>query len=149
MKSNPYSQILLSSKTSYFLKILAIIIGISINGLSSAADKVQEVINTGVKRSEQASQSQEKIDKISDQTDDIVGEYKTVTKIVEGLNVYNKLLQKQLDAQQAEINQLNYSIDQVSVIERQITPLMLRMLDGLEQFIELDVPFLQKNSGLY
>jgi hypothetical protein len=38
--------------------------------------------------------------------------------------------------------QLSESIDEVTVIERQITPLMLRMIDGLEQFVDLDVPFL-------
>src|SRR5690606_22361430 len=32
--------------------------------------------------------------------------------------------------------------DNVSVVERQILPLMTRMIAGLEQFIELDVPFL-------
>jgi hypothetical protein len=30
----------------------------------------------------------------------------------------------------------------VTVIERQITPLMLRMIEGLRQFVELDLPFL-------
>jgi hypothetical protein len=39
---------------------------------------------------------------------------------------------------------LNGSIDEVSVIERQITPLMIRMIEGLEQFITLDIPFLPK-----
>ncbi|MCZ6566032.1 MAG: DUF3450 domain-containing protein [Gammaproteobacteria bacterium] len=51
-------------------------------------------------------------------------------------------MQKQLDDQQAEMRQLKSSIEEVSIIERQITPLMLRMLSGLEQFIALDVPFL-------
>ena len=40
------------------------------------------------------------------------------------------------------MEQLDESIAEVSVVERQITPLMLRMLEGLDQFIELDVPFL-------
>ena len=40
--------------------------------------------------------------------------------------------------------QLSSSIDEVTVIERQITPLMLRMIDSLEQFVELDIPFLEE-----
>ena len=34
------------------------------------------------------------------------------------------------------------SISDVTVIERQITPLMVRMIDGLQQFVDLDLPFL-------
>ena len=40
--------------------------------------------------------------------------------------------------------QLSASIDQVTVTERQITPLMMRMIDGLEQFVALDLPFLSE-----
>jgi hypothetical protein len=50
--------------------------------------------------------------------------------------------QRLVDDQNDDLAQLRESIDQVSVIERQILPLMTRMIDGLEDFIELDAPFL-------
>ncbi len=91
----------------------------------------------------QARQSQAKIDALTEETRELLGEYKTVLKEIEGLRVYNRQLEKQISNQESEMETLNNSIDQVTVIERQITPLMLRMIDGLEQFITLDLPFLQ------
>ena len=91
----------------------------------------------------QARQSQAKIDALTEETRELLGEYKTVLKEIEGLRVYNRQLERQISNQEAEMTTLNSSIDQVTVIERQITPLMLRMIDGLEQFITLDLPFLQ------
>ena len=67
--------------------------------------------------------------------------FKAVNKEIDGLLVYNKQIEKQIANQDQEILDLNKAIDEVSVIERQITPLMLRMIDGLEQFVALDVPF--------
>ena len=55
---------------------------------------------------------------------------------------YNSLLQRQIDNQMEEMAALNESIDTVALIERQIIPLMTRMLDALEAFIALDTPFL-------
>jgi rubredoxin len=45
------------------------------------------------------------------------------------------------------VAQLSSSIEEVTVIERQIGPLMSRMVDGLEQFVKLDLPFLQKERA--
>ncbi|WP_199609818.1 DUF3450 domain-containing protein [Flocculibacter collagenilyticus] len=98
--------------------------------------KVSEKIN------ESAINSQKKIDQISESINAKVQRFKAINKETDGLNIYNKQLQKQIDNQLAELSQLDVSIDQVSVIERQITPLMLRMVDGLQQFVALDVPFL-------
>ena len=70
-----------------------------------------------------------------------VEQYAAVLKDVDGLVVYNDLLQRQLEAQQAEVERLRQAIDQVPELERQIPPLLTRMVDALEQFVELDVPF--------
>lgn len=110
-----------------------------------------EYLEDATKKAEQindsAKQSQQNVNRITDQIDDKVQQYKTLLKELEGLDVYNNQLRKQIVNQEQEMLDLNSSIDEVSVIERQITPLMLKMIDGLEQFVSLDVPFLEKERN--
>ena len=47
-----------------------------------------------------------------------------------------------LGGDQDDLVSVRESVAEVTVIERQITPLMLRMIDAMEQFVSLDVPFL-------
>jgi len=61
--------------------------------------------------------------------------------VVEGLKVYNDRLRRTLAAQDEAKGKLEQSIEDASLIERQIVPLMLRMISGLEQFIQVDIPF--------
>lgn len=114
-------------------------------GLTSVAwaqSQVDQLTAKGKARIEEGKVAQKKVEKIDDATADLLASYKTEMKVVEGLKVYNQLLQKQLDNQTTEMGNLTESIQNVSVIERQIVPLMIRMVDGLEDFIKLDVPFL-------
>jgi len=108
----------------------------------SAAD-VDQVTKVGEERAEEGKGAQIRIDKLGDEASDIGGEYKQVLKVVDGLEVYNGLLQRQVDNQGLEIAALADSISKVSLIERQIVPLMVEMLDSLEGIIRADVPFLQ------
>ena len=62
-------------------------------------------------------------------------------KQVDGLKVYNARLERQIANQERRIRDIDASIAEASVIQRQIPPLVVRMLDGLEQFINLDMPF--------
>ena len=48
----------------------------------------------------------------------------------------------QTNGQNVTLEDISISMDQVDVINRQIFPLMERMIDGLEQSIALDIPFL-------
>lgn len=102
---------------------------------------VSAVINVGEKRIAAAKESQKKIDRLQAQTDDLLQDYKTVMKQVDGLRVYNARLEKQISNQLRRIASLDKSVTEATVIQRQITPLLIRMIDGLEQFVELDVPF--------
>jgi hypothetical protein len=103
---------------------------------------VDQVTQEGEQRADAGAAEQQRVEQIADQTETLLAEFKTVTKVVDGLKVYNSLLQRQVNNQEAEKVALAESIDNVALIERQIVPLMTRMLDSLEGFIELDTPFL-------
>jgi len=108
----------------------------------AVAQGVEGALSAAASMDEAARRSQANIDNTIDDTRSLERQYSAIMKEIDGLEVYNALLQKQIDSQAQEVADLNRSIDQVSVIERQVTPLMSKMIDGLEQFVELDVPFL-------
>lgn len=127
------------------LKKLVLAVALSVGALAGVngaqATTVDAVLKVGQAKTDAAKQSQEKIDRIANETQDLLQDYRTVNKQIDGLRVYNQRLEKQIDNQMKRISEIENSIEQVTVIQRQITPLVIRMIDGLEQFVELDVPF--------
>ena len=105
------------------------------------AASLDAVLKVGEAKNAAARKSQAKVDKLADETRDLLTDYKTVMKQIDGLEVYNARLQRQIDNQMVRIGEIDESIDQVTIISRQMTPLIIRMIDGLEKFVELDVPF--------
>lgn len=123
--------------------IAALIAAGALGGAVAAvqANTLDSVLAVGKSKNEAAKQSQVKIDRLAEETRDLLTEYKVVTKQVDGLKVYNERLQKQINNQLARIKTIEENIDNSTVISRQITPLVIRMIDGLEKFVQLDVPF--------
>jgi Protein of unknown function (DUF3450) len=120
--------------------LMSVIVGLLASKL--AFGQVAAVIAAEERRIQQAQAAQDQVDGIVSTTRSRFDEYQGLLKEIDGLNVYNSLLQSQIDDQNRQLDELRQSIEQVTVIERQILPLMTRMIAGLEQFIELDVPFL-------
>jgi hypothetical protein len=89
-----------------------------------------------------AQQSQERINNIVEGTRSLEDQYRAINKEIDGLKVYNRLMRAQVEGQTATLDDIALSMDRVDVINRQIFPLMERMIDGLDQSVQLDVPFL-------
>lgn len=123
--------------------VVALVAAGTLTGAVAAvqASSLESILKVGEDKNKSARQSQVKIDRLADETRDLLADYKTVTKQIDGLKVYNDRLQRQIDNQVIRITEIDESIDQVTVISRQMTPLAIRMIDGLETFVELDVPF--------
>ena len=106
------------------------------------AQSLDEVLGVRATTTQDGRKSQTKIDEITEDTRDLLSQYKTVMKVVDGLQIYNKQQERLIAKQETEMLELNASIDQVTVIERQIGPLIERMITNLEKYVELDTPFL-------
>lgn len=107
---------------------------------NAGATDLKDVLKVGTDANKMAQQSQEKINKTVDQTDKIIGQYKGVLRTIEGLRIYNAQLQRQIDLQVVEMGKLSKSIKGVTYIKRQITPLMMKMVKALGEFIDNDLP---------
>ena len=106
------------------------------------AQTVDDVLRADQRRLNLAQQSQERINNIVEGTRSLEDQYRAINKEIDGLKVYNRLMRAQVEGQQATLEDIALSMDRVDVINRQIFPLMERMIDGLEQSVELDIPFL-------
>ncbi len=124
--------------------IMLAILPLTFSASVFAQATVDQVTEEGEKRADAGAAEQQRVEQIANQTSDLLNEYNTLSKVVDGLITYNSLLQRQVDNQEAEKLALTESISNVALIERQIIPMMTRMLDSLEQFIQLDTPFLLK-----
>ncbi len=107
------------------------------------ADQTDDIINRGLSRTKSSAAAQKRIDQLADQTDKIISQRVQETKLVEDLKFYNDRMRRTLTAQEEGMVKLERSIEDASLIERQIVPLMIRMIAGLDKFIEADLPFKQ------
>ena len=106
------------------------------------AQTVDQILQADQRRLNLAQQSQERINNIVEGTRSLEDQYRAINKEIDGLKVYNRLMRAQVEGQTATLEDISLSMDRVDVINRQIFPLMERMIDGLDQSVQLDIPFL-------
>jgi len=88
-----------------------------------------------------ARQSQIRVSQLADQTTDLLGEYRVASQQLDRLKTYNDHVSVLIEDQTAEIQSIGQQLEDFAVVEQEIVPLMIDMIDSLERFIALDVPF--------
>lgn len=129
---------------------IGVLLAITISGPTTAQDSVGKAIDATVETNRAARASQEKIDKLDDQTRAMLERYRSASWQAQQLTVYASQLAELVAAQDAEKASLNRQIEEMERTERELLPLMLRMVEGLEKFVALDLPFLatERNERL-
>ncbi len=106
------------------------------------ADQVVDVLAVSNARLIAAQESQVLVDSLADETVDLIQQYKALNKEIEALRVNNAQVQTKIQDQINEMAEIDKSIVGVAGVSTQIPLLLQKMIDGLENFVELDVPFL-------
>jgi hypothetical protein len=88
-----------------------------------------------------AAQSQANINEILDDAQDAAQRYAQALAEADSLEQYNDQLQEQVTAQEADMASLERQMSEIDTTNRELQPLMERMVDALDQFVALDVPF--------
>tara|TARA_B110000196_G_scaffold97239_1_gene84297 strand:- start:8064 stop:8846 length:783 start_codon:yes stop_codon:yes gene_type:complete len=92
----------------------------------------------------QAVNSQNKVNKLDDDYQALLQDYRATNGEIDQLKLYNQQMSKIVANQESELSKIDQQIRDIEFTEQGILPLMSQMLDALEQFNDLDLPFLMK-----
>ena len=117
-------------------------LGAGLAGNALAADPLKASIEVQSASDIAATRSQQRIDQISDEARELLQEYRQTIRELDSLRAYDDHLERMVQAQTQTMATLDLELEEVQVTHRGIMPLMARMIETLEQFVELDIPFL-------
>jgi hypothetical protein len=106
----------------------------------AAADALSELQKAEARIFKASSQSQNKIDNIYGQTQELLAEYRNTVDEADVLSGYNDHVQLMVDDQTANIKSLQKQIAGIDRTKQGVVPLMYKMIDTLETFVDIDVP---------
>ncbi|PHS32780.1 MAG: hypothetical protein COA95_02525 [Methylophaga sp.] len=109
---------------------------------TSISGTLENAVNTQVKTDVSAQKSQQKVDKLSNETKDIVATYRETLRQTTSLRTYNDQLEKLVTSQKKELGSMDGQLRNIENTQRDIVPLMLKMIETIVQFVDLDIPFL-------
>lgn len=95
----------------------------------------------------EAQRSQERIDQLDDATREALNRYRHAIQQKDQLAQYNRQLAQMVESQRAELEDLQAQLATIEETQAEVMPMLQRMLTSLEQFIELDVPFLEEERA--
>ena len=106
----------------------------------ASADALTELQKAEAQIFKNSSKSQSKINNIYEQTQELLAEYRNTVDEADVLSGYNDHVQLMVDDQKANIKSLEDQIAGIDKTKQGVVPLMYKMIDTLEEFVDLDVP---------
>lgn len=123
-------------------RLIAITLGMTMGlSVATADDRIEEILDIERDATSADQAAQLEIDGLADETQEAIHEYRVLLQELDRISRYNDSLKRTIADQERERVGLERQINEFGDLERGIVPLLIDMVDDLEQFIELDLPF--------
>ena len=103
---------------------------------------LETVVQAQIAADKDAVESQKRINDLDDQAKDMLTKYNGLVAEAEGMNGYSDQLALQVKDQNEAIASYNQQLVDIENTAREVMPMMERMLDQIDRFVQLDMPFL-------
>lgn len=127
------------------LALPATVCAVAFIATPASAATLEDIFELSAEGTRIAQTSQAQIDNLSDETQSLLGDYRRILRTIEDLQAYNIQKEREIADQNRQIRTLTSSIERATLIDRQILPLIGRMINVLEDFMANDIPFLLDN----
>ena len=111
----------------------------------TAAHAQSNVLNQAMKvqndSDTKAQRAQAQVTRLAQETQELLGDYRVTVQQLDRVRIYNNHMQRLVDDQNEEKQSILRQLDNIETVNTGIIPLMYDMIDTLEQFVELDMPF--------
>ena len=131
--------------------ILLSVAGTGILSMSSmvlAQEQVQQAIDVQTASQEASAAVQRRINELDDRTREMLNEYRLTMSQVADLEAYNQQLERLVATQNVELADYEFQFEEIETTKRQILPLIIRMLEVLDEFVGIDMPFLSEERSM-
>jgi len=102
---------------------------------------LEPLVKEQVSADDAAIAAQERVNALSDETRDMLLQYRQYLKEAQSLREYGEQLSAQVKSQTEEIAFVKQELVEIETTAREVLPLMQKMLDTIERFVKLDLPF--------
>jgi len=111
---------------------------------SSLAGPLETSIAIEQEMNKASQATQRTVDTLADQTLDMAQTYQLTLQSIDSIKRYNRSIEGYINRQEAEMDSIQTQMDGIDATERAVIPMMEDMIETLDQFVAMDMPFLKE-----
>ncbi len=114
---------------------------LTISASGAHAQVLDRSIDVENRITREAAQAQQQINRVDEETQQLIDQYRRTISEVQSLTIYNNQLEAIVNNQEAEIASINEQLSGLESTNREVVPLMIEMASRLGQLVSADMPF--------